>query len=383
MSINVRFEGNPESVRASGEWMRLKLNSGVHDCVSQIHQGRTTAEAGWTGAASEGFCSTMRSGAPKGDDLATDAESMGRSVEEYADQLHTAQAGAERAKQIARDGGLTVTDTHILSPGPMPSQPADLPAEATPQARQAHGNATAAVNAHETKAAAYAAAKQEADRANVLLEEAKKRALSTWQTVQQKSYIHAGEFVQGNASAFTAVHKGILRQQAQRLMKESKVAEARYLNSPGGSTDSRFQAQQQQTKAMQAEEVKTRAAHAERSPAGIATKAAGRGLAVAGVAWDISNGKPPGKAIFSGAAAYGGASLAVGAATTFLVSNPVGWAALGVGALGVGGGVAAGMVGDAVWDAMPDEVTDKIDQGVEDVGNAIGGTAKSAWDALF
>lgn len=177
MSVNIRFEGSPESIRAAGEWMREKLTSGVHDCVSQIHKGRTSAEAGWTGAASEGFRGKMRSGAPKGDDLATDAEAMGRSVEQYADKLHTAQAGAQRAKQIARDAGLTVTDTQILSPGPAPSRPDDLPSDATSQARDAHSSAMAAVQAHEKKAAAYAAAKQEADRANSIFEQAKKKAL--------------------------------------------------------------------------------------------------------------------------------------------------------------------------------------------------------------
>ena len=382
MSVNVRFEGSPESIRASGEWMRTKLTSGVHDCVSQIHKGRTSAEAGWTGAASEGFRGTMRSGAPKGDDLATEAETMGRSVEQYADQLHTAQKGAERAKQIARDGGLTVTDTQILSPGPAPSQPASLPADATPQAREAHGNAMAAAQAHEKKAAAYAAAKQEADRANSIYEQAKKRALNAWQTAQQKAIVHAGEFVQGSGGGLIQFHQKILRAEADRLFQESRDAHARYLKSPGGSTEAQFHAQQQQSKVMQAEEAKARAVHAERGAAGIAVRAAGRGLAVGGVAWDISHGKPPGKAIFSGALAYGG-GVAATAGVTMLVSNPVGWAAVGIGAAGVGGGILVGMAGDALWDAMPDGVTNKINEGVEAAGSAIGDAAKSTWDALF
>lgn len=133
---------------------------------------------------------------------------------------------------------------------------------------------------------------------------------------------------------------------------------------------------------MQAEEIKAQAAHAERGAGDIAAKTAGRGLAVAGVAWDINNGKPPGKAIFSGATAYGGGAIAA-AGAGLLVSNPVGWAAVGIGAAGVGGGILAGMAGDAIWDAMPDGVTNKINQGVEDVGNAIGDAATSTWEALF
>jgi hypothetical protein len=93
-------------------------------------------------------------------------------------------------------------------------------------------------------------------------------------------------------------------------------------------------------------------------------------ITAAGIWYDISNGKPAGKAFLSGVASLG-AGIVVGMA----FGGPVAVAAVG----GVLISAVAGVAADTVYDALPKGVQDAIDDGVEAVGEGIG----RAWDAIF
>lgn len=167
MPINTKIEGSPESIRAAARWLRGTLSSGVHDAVTQVYKARDNAERTWQGDAASAFRDKMHSGGRKADDLAAIADRAGQSFELYADDLHTAQAGMTRARDIARGAGLQMSGDVILEPGPAPAAPQALPTDgsASPQAVRAHNDAVVAQQAHAQQVDAYNQAAEEANRA--------------------------------------------------------------------------------------------------------------------------------------------------------------------------------------------------------------------------
>ncbi|SDP56214.1 hypothetical protein SAMN04487905_105219 [Actinopolyspora xinjiangensis] len=377
MPIDTRIEGDPESIRSAARWLRSDLAAAVHDCASRNHRVRTRSERVWRGDAGEAFRGTLGRIAPGVDELAGDIDGVGRSFERYADDLHTAQQGMRRARDIAVGAGLRVTDTKIFDPGSPPAAPRELPDDATPRQTRAYDAIVSAQQAHARKAAAYAEAEQEANKSRSLLLSAKRYAEKYWNDLWNKRYIHATDFTNGVVGGLVARNTSIMRAEANRLDAEARTAESRYLRSPGGSAESKFQTQQQMAKASQAEDTRVRAGRFARRVGG-KLPVVGLGITAVGIGYDIHTGKPPGKAVFSGLAGAGAAAL--------VASTPVGWGALAAVGVGIGVGVAA----DFVYDALPQNVRDKINEGVKAVGDAVsnaagavGDAVSDAWNAVF
>ncbi len=389
MPINTKIEGDPESIRATARWLRNNLASGVHDCVTQIYQTRDNAEWSWQGEAGSGFRSKMSTGGKKADELVVDADRAGRSFEMFADDLQTAQVGMARAREIAGTAGLQINGDEILEPAPAPTAPQVLPADgsASLDAVTAYNNAVAAQQAHALKVSAYNQAAEEADRSWGIVDAAKAIGKNTWDDIRGKAPLQAADFVSGAVvGGLAAKHTSILKQQASRLMDESKLAAQRYLKSPGGSAEARFQNARAYEKFLEADEAARRAGSIGRR---IASKLPiiGLGVTAAGVGYDISQGKPAGKAIVSG---VGGALAAAGTGAVIgtAIGGPIGTV------VGAGVGIAVGVVTSGVidwgYDQLPQGVKDGIENGVKTVGNAIGDAgkavgsgAKKVWDSIF
>ena len=167
--INIKIEGDPESIRSAATWLRATFSSAVYESVTQIYHARGNSESFWEGEAGGGFRTKMTAAGRNGDAMADGADQAGQAFEGYAGDLQTGQIGMERARRIALDGGLDVSGDEILDPGPAPTAPAGLPADATPQMVQSHNDAVAAQQAHAQKVAAYAAAGEEAERARKIV----------------------------------------------------------------------------------------------------------------------------------------------------------------------------------------------------------------------
>lgn len=382
MPINVSIEGNHESIRAAAQWLTSNLQPALYDCANQVYKCRTNAEAGWQGEASAGFRGKMTAGGQGADTIADDAARLGQSFDQYADGLHTAQAGMQRARDIAVQGGLQVTDTEILDPGPAPVAPQALPTDgsASPDMVHAHDQMVAAQQDYQRKVTAFKQAKEEADRANGILDGVKKTAEGYWKDLSGKRYIHAAEFTNGVAGGLITLHKSILKGGSARLLDEAKVAEARYLSSSGTSAH-KFYEKMRLVKTMAAADLEAEAATIGRR-LGSKIPIIGWGITAAGIGYDIHEGKPPGKAIFSGVVGTAGAIMAAS-----MVGGPVGVAA----GVGVVAGIAVGLGADWAYDhIVPDGVKRKIDEGVAavghgiaDAGEAVGNTAKKVWDSIF
>lgn len=370
MPINTRLEGQPDSIRQVATWLRSKLQARVYDCASQAYRARTHAESGWRGQASSSFQARMTTAAQGMDVVADDAGRLSQSFDEYADGLHTAQVGMKRAREIARRGGLVINRDTIEDPGPAPTATQALPADgsATPAMVLAHNQGIEAQQDYLRKMEAFNQAKSEADRASSILNLAKKTAETFWKDLSEKKYIHATDFTHTVAGDLIALHRSILKMESARIFEEARTAEARYLTSPGGSAEARFQERIRFAKAMESSALDAEATSAGR---GLASKlpAIGLGVAAVGIGYDIHEGKPPGKAIFSGVVGTAGGILAAS-----MVGGPVGVAA----GAAVVGGIGVGLGADWVYDhAIPDNVKHKIDDGLDAVGSGIGDAGKS------
>lgn len=370
MPINTKIEGNPDSVRRAATWLKSRLQEGVHDCAGQLYKSRTHAESGWRGQGSSAFQSTMTTAAQGSDVVAVDAGKLGQSFDQYADGLHTAQAGMQRAKEIAREGGLTVNSDTIEDPGPAPTAPQSLPADgsATSRAVQANVQAMQAGEVYQRRVLAFNEAKAEAGRANSVLDGAKETAEDFWKDLSAKRYLNATVFTNGVAGDLIKMSQSSLKGESVRLLDEAKTSEARYLKSPGGSPEAKLQEQMRFSKTMAASDLEANAASLGRR-FGSKIPIIGWGIAAAGVGYDIHEGKPPGKAIVSGAVGTAGAILAAS-----MVGGPVGLAA----GVGVVAGIGVGLGADYVYDhVLPDGVKHKIDDGLNAAGHGIASAGKS------
>ncbi|MDW5330732.1 hypothetical protein [Plantactinospora sp. KLBMP9567] len=110
MAIDTRIEGDPEGIRASSRWLRSTLAAEVDHAVTELRAVRDDAARGWRGGAGPAFRDRMDSGSRKADMLRMDIETAAGSLAGYPDDLETAQQGMARARRIAEDAGLTVTD---------------------------------------------------------------------------------------------------------------------------------------------------------------------------------------------------------------------------------------------------------------------------------
>ncbi|TKG64252.1 WXG100 family type VII secretion target [Prauserella endophytica] len=386
MPLDTKLEGNPESIRGAADWLRNSLQNRVREAASQIYNARNAADSGWTGDASQAFRDKMTQGAGKADELATAAGDMAQKFDDHAAELQRALDTMERARQIAREGGLAVDGDMIADPGPAPAAPAALPTDgsATPAMAQAHADGVAAREAHERKVAAFNQAKTEVDHARTLQKSWNDMWANVGNDLKQKWFFTAGELVSGGIETAMKVRASDLLKNSQRLADDAANMVGHYLAAGDDATRA--------AAAGAADDLLRASDDLARQSASLSSKIAARMPLVGvvfgagGIGYDIATGKPPAKAIVSGVGGMA-ASMATGAAVGTVIGGPVGTVA------GVVVGTAAGLITsgaiDAVWDNAP-EIAAAIGDGAEAVGDfvgdtasAIGGGIKDAWDAIF
>lgn len=395
MPIETHIEGDPASIRSAADWLGKTLAGGLDRSVTDMFTARDHADSGWGGDAGPAFSQKIDAAARSTDGVRADAENAAQSFHRYADDLSTAQGGMERARSIARDAGLELSGTTIHEPAAVPAVPAIPAGQAvTAEMVTEHNASVTAYNGYQTKLAAYTEAQAEANRANSVLDAAKKVAQNMWGDITSKPVLLAGDFVnEGVIGGLTAKHVSILKAQSKALLAESELAAQRYLTEPGGSAASKRLITESLEKFMESDSYALRAAKASSL---IESKIPIIGLAVtaADIGYDIHTGKPVGKAVISG---VGGALAAAGtgALVGTMIAGPVGTV------VGAGVGIVAGLVvsGGLDWgyDELPDGAKQAIEGGFDavghgitdagsaigDAGSAIGDGAKKAWDSIF
>ncbi len=169
MTLNTFVAGNPGSLRAMAESVR-QLGSGVHENASSWHRVRGQAAGEWEGQASEAFQATASRNGRDADGLSEMHATFAEAVTVLADELDTVKIRMEQAKQVARDGELTVLADAILPPGPVKTPEPEPPQGRVPAAQAAaHSEAVAQFQAAQAlrakQDAAYAEARQTVDEA--------------------------------------------------------------------------------------------------------------------------------------------------------------------------------------------------------------------------
>ncbi|GGL18910.1 hypothetical protein [Mangrovihabitans endophyticus] len=387
MPIDTRIEGDPSSIRGCADWLGTSLSPAIDSSVTDLFAVRDQAERGWQGDAGPAFHSRMDTGGRDADRLRGDVDKISGAFHSYADDLTTAQAGMERARDIARQGGLTLQGEIIADPGSGPVLPAQPPEMAGAGQVNAYNAQVTTYNEHQAKLAAYAQAETQAGSARNAFSFAKDTLANVLGDLQSKPLIVAAGFASdGIIGGLAHKHVSILKAQAQTLKDESQSLIGHYLKTAGGTAESKALNLAAWDKFLEADKVERGAL---RAGAKIEARLPVVGLALTAVdiGYDIHTGKPVGKAVISG---VGGALAAAGtgAAIGTMVGGPVGTVAGAV--IGAGVGMVTSGALDAAYDRLPagtqaaiEEGFDAIGHGAQEAGEAVGDTAKKVWNSIF
>lgn len=388
MPIDTKVDGTPESIRAAAAWLRDALSPAVSAGTDDLYRVRTTAQAGWEGTAGDGFASRAGSSAAKAEEL---SDAVGRCAQEFDDAAAQLQQTQDRMHEIrgaASSAGLQVSGDVIEEPGPAPAGPGSplSGAAATTAAIESYNLAVAAADRHAELVRAYEIAHRDATAAREVWAFAVQTLANVWADVTGKWFFIVSDLVNGSAGYLAERHVFALREQAKFLSQEADKFLELARTAPAGSPASTVYRDVDLSRVFKegADDAATAALRSETSAARIGLRAGGA-LSVAGVAYDIYNGKPVEQAVVSGAGGFG-ASLAAGAATGALIGSAVPGLGTAVGAVvGVGAGLFTSGAIDSLYQNGGD-VGDAIGAGMDaigDAGAAVGGLAKGTWDAIF
>lgn len=378
MPIDTHIPGEPSSIRAAATWLRGSLSTAVDQSVTDLFTVRDEAEAGWTGDAGPAFRDNMDSGGRRANELRADTERVARSLNAYADDLTTAQMGMERARDIAREGGLALAGDTILDPGTSPPLPAMLPAAATADQVQLYDTQVTAYNAHLAKVNTYAQAEAQANWAHEVRAFGRDTLNNALDDLRKKPVLVAAGFVnEGVIGGMAARHVSKLRKASEALKTESEAAIKEYLKESGGTPKSKALNDLSWKKFLEADEFERKAARAG-SKIGARIPIAGLVITAADIGYDIHTGKPVGKAVISG---VGGALAAAGTGALIgtAIGGPVGTV------LGASAGIIVGMATsgalDAAYDRLPEGTQKAIEDGFQTIGDGVGDAAEAVGDA--
>lgn len=396
MPLNIEVKGDPASIRETSRWLRSTSGS-VDDCGTQVHGARTQSEDGWTGPAGGGFRLVMSKVGGKVDGLSGDMSATAGALNTHADDLDTVKSRMSQARQIASDAGLTTTATSIAEPGPAPAEPTPLPTDRAPTSaeRQAHSAATDAASAYSRKVKAYHdagkvvndARKKETDSQNVLIKFLEGQV--------EKAPFTITDFATGLAGAVaarTSKYRADAARYASKAQRAANILDSarRGGRGPASATWRRAAFLHAKNSVNAAESARkataTRLARAvDKLPvwarkgltanldAGVkrTTPVLGKALpvlrrvpyvgaaiTVAGIGYDISQGKDPVQSTVSGVS-----SFAAGAAVGAMIGGPVGLVAGAVVGAGVG----------FVVDEWGDDIAEGVGDAAGWVGDKIGG----------
>lgn len=387
MPIDTKIEGDPASVRAAATWLRDSLGGKVSDAIDSVYAARSTAESGWDGGAGEHFRARMTRGAVKADDLNKAVTDNAQNFDTFAADLQRFQADMQSVRTNAASAGLTVVGDVIEEPGPAPPSPGAPPVgeAATASAVASYNEVVLASNRHADLVEAYGEAQVAADEVR-----AQEQFVGDWMKnvltdLRNKWFFVVSDLINGGAAALAAAHWSTMRQQARFIGSEAAKYGDLAMNAPEGTPKATIYRDFDWSRELsyRADDIAEAADRAESTAGKIGLKVGG-GLAAAGVAYDIYQGKPVDQAIVSGGVGFG-ASVAAGAMIGSAIPFPIAGTAIGALA-GAGVGIFTSGAVDSLYQNGFDSLGTAVSDGgsaVVDSGKAVGGLAKDAWDAIF
>lgn len=402
--LETRIEGDPAAIEAIGSWLRTTLRDAATAYADTVLKERSNAEAAWEGDTSEAFRARLTTLAGGVDVLTEQARARGSSVDTLAADLRTAQAETERARQTAREGGLTVDGTLVRYPGEGPPAPTPPSADAPAVLVDGYHRALADFDAHQQLLGYWKTVVtivQDAITAwDAALEVVTERWLSGGGNLATLAHGFLAGAV-GGVSLSTDRYAFEARETLHRSNLESIRSHIDAMTNPDGSTRAPSRWMNDMLDRLDAEARAAAAAKADldnaiKPSANVARVLNGLGYVVTGYAIydDWANGGES----FAQAVTSNGGGLLVGAGTGSIIAGIASGAAMGatigttvpvagtvVGAVvGAGVGIFASGAIDSIWENGWS--SDAFGDGFSEVGGtitAVGGLANSGWKALF
>jgi uncharacterized protein YukE len=381
--IDTTVNGDPESIRGAARWLTSSVQAQVRAVADDLTRVRAAAGAAWVGQAGAAFGRRMAAGVPKADGLADAAGRAACALTHCADELARIQQFMAGVRAEAAAAGLVVTGAVIQEP----VRPPDVPPTVlrTPAEVAAYDQAVAAVREYDRLAAAYARAAQGHAQGVTALKLWVDTLKNVWGDLTSKWFFTVGDLAGGGGEALAAAHASVLGQESRRLAADGAKALERFRTASRGTPARLMYADWDSAARLSSRsgELAESAGRVE-STAGKVALRVGAGLAVAGVVYDIHNGKPVEQAVVSGAAGFA-SSVAAGALIGSLIPVPV------VGTvLGAAGGAVVGLFVSGAVDSMYQNGVFSVRQAfsggqeaLEDTGHAIVGLGEDVWDAIF
>jgi uncharacterized protein YukE len=385
--VDTTVDGDPESVRVAARWLAGSLQAEVRAVADDLGRVRAAAGTAWVGQAGAAFARRMGAGVPKAGGLAEAAGRAGSALTQCADELARIQQFMAGVRVEAASAGLVVAGAVVQEPVRPPGVPATV--ARTPAEVAAHDRAVAAVGEYDRLAAAYARAVQDHEQGRAALKLLVDTLKNVLGDLTSKWFFTLGDLAGAGAQALAAAHVSVLSRESRRLAADGAKALERFRTAPAG-TPARLLYDDWDSAARLSSRSATLAESAGRveTTAGKLAFRAGAGLAVAGVVYDIHNGKPVEQAVVSGTAGFG-ASLAAGAATGAAIGTIVPIPVAGTVA-GAVVGAAAGLFVSGAVDSMYQNGALSVRQAwaggtkaLEDTENVIGDLGKDVWHAIF
>ncbi|MCV7363097.1 DUF1269 domain-containing protein [Mycolicibacterium neworleansense] len=297
----------------------------------------------------------MASGATKVDGLKTAVASGAQTIDEFAAELERAQTEMQTIRDVAMNAGLSV-DGFIIQ---------DSVEDATVDA--------------------YNAAFHAAEAARTIEKLGADTLKNAWADLRTKWFFVVADLINGGAATLVDLNVSTMAKHSKFLADESARTLALAKSAPAGTPAAMIYRDIDHARSLanQADDV-AKGAQSTKANAGRIGLKVGGGLAVAGVVYDIANGKDVDQAIVSGAAGFG-ASVAAGALIGTAIPVPVVGTAVGA-LVGAGVGIFTSGAVDSLYQNGIGSLGTAISDGasaVADTGRAVGGLVKGAWDAIF
>lgn len=403
--LETLIPGSPGSIEAVGEWLRVTLRDATSKHADTTYAQRNASKGAWDSDAGEAFRTRVGTLAEVSDDVSAAATTQGQSLDTLAAALRSAKAETRRARTHAAAGGLTVTGTTVINPGPGPDRPTTPGADSPQPVIDAHNDKVEAYDAHQLKVTCW----------NETVEIAQ-GAFESW----DEALVSAGERWQSNAGNLATLTQGFLAAglggasaaaRASRFHGQANLHRANVtslknhvgaLTNPDGTTRGSNTRINQMLNEI--DEAKAKAANAHTS--GMTTKPSagvskllnrlGYAAAIYGTYDDyVNGGESLPQAVTSNAGGLVAGMVAgayIGGAIGTAIPVPILGTAVGAvsGAI-IGAGVGiftSGMI-DTLWENGADsleDVGDSVVEGGKDVVNTVkdaGGLVEDGWNAVF
>lgn len=393
MQQDTLIEGTPSSIRAVEEYLATQLQSAVIELADAAADGTRASRDAWEGTAGSRLRSRLSTLVTTAHEVGDELKPICTALDALANALETAQNAMEGARQLARNGGLTVLGTVVHAPGPAPVIMANQMGTAA---------AEHALSTYRMAVDAWNGAIAIADEAFMAWADAVDAFSSVTVAFPGSLATLTDALITGASDVSALASKAHSLSAARQLHLDTQARLLGHANaiSPDGrltSTKAHFYdllkgADDAGVKAQAIDDVLSK-------HSGLRGAArVGKGVPVLGVAatgygvWaDMEAGEGTGQAVVSnvGGAAIGmGAAIGTGALIGSFIVPPAGTiVGAGVGAIvGAAAGIFASGAIDHMWENTSEGFVDTVQAGwkeITDTGEAIGDLASDAWGAIF